>query len=302
MTRTSSRRPGRRTTRARAVIAAPAALACLFGAAPALAADAPFEAAPDVALGERSGPQAIAVGDFDSDGRQDVAAGDFGRHRIVVRLGNGDGTFREAADIVGVQQPEDLVVGDFDADGTEDLAVAGYASPYTVNVLRGLGDGRFTFHGGFNASNGSRVQSLAVGDFNGDAVADLASTAYYRVSIRLGTGNGTFAGGEDVELTNPYPAFAAAGDFDGDGNEDLAVTLNNGPSNGRRAGRARATGSSRRSRLAGLPNIALEPRDGRLRRGRPPGRGRAGLHREPGQRAPRQRRRHAERRPAGRAR
>ena len=98
-----------------------------------------------------------------------------------MRLGNGDGTFRDAADIAGISQPEDLVVGDFDADGTEDLAVAGYSAPYTVNVLRGLGDGRCAFHGGFNASNGSRAQSLAVGeDFNGDAVADLASTSTYQ--------------------------------------------------------------------------------------------------------------------------
>jgi hypothetical protein len=51
MTRTTIRRPGRRTTRAGAALAAPAMLACLLGATPALAAGAPFRAAPDVDLG-----------------------------------------------------------------------------------------------------------------------------------------------------------------------------------------------------------------------------------------------------------
>ena len=71
----------------------------------------------------RTLPQSVAVGDFDSDGSQDLAIADFGDDRLYVRLGNGDGTFTDAGGVDGLSRPFNLVVGDFNADGTEDLAV-----------------------------------------------------------------------------------------------------------------------------------------------------------------------------------
>jgi hypothetical protein len=115
MTRTTIRRPGRRTTRAGVALAAPALLACVLGATPVLAADAPFRAAPDVDLGADSLPRSVAVGDFDTDGRQDLAIVDTGLDTVPVRLGRGDGTFADRQEIPGFERPRDAAVADFDA-------------------------------------------------------------------------------------------------------------------------------------------------------------------------------------------
>ena len=163
--------------RAAAAIAADAALPWLLGSAtPAVAADATFTSARDIALGPGAVPRELAIGDFNSDGRQDLAIADASRDRVYSRLGNGDGTFRDGGEVVGLGAPADVVVADFDADGNEDLAVAAYSAGRAVSLLRGLGDGRFTLGSGFRLPGGEPATSLAVGDFDGDAQADLAVT------------------------------------------------------------------------------------------------------------------------------
>src|SRR4051794_41386473 len=95
----------------RASLAAFAAALCAPGAAPpSRAAAPPFTAAPDVAFDAASGPQAVAVGDFDSDGRQDFAVADFVKDSAQVRLGNGDGTFKQAPAIGNLSRPQAIAV------------------------------------------------------------------------------------------------------------------------------------------------------------------------------------------------
>ena len=192
------------------------------------AADAGLISAGELAFDPRTLPQAIAVGDFDSDGSQDLVIADFSDDRVYVRLGNGDATFTDAGRVDGLNRPFDVVVGDFNADGTEDLAVAAGVSPnFDIAVLRGQGDGSFQQLLPIQLQ-AAVVQSLAVGDFNGDGRDDLAATSFSQVHVRLGNGNGTFAGGVDIPF-GPSPASVATGDFDGNGSEDLAVILNAAP-------------------------------------------------------------------------
>jgi hypothetical protein len=71
---------------------------------------------------------------------------------------------------------------------------------------------------------GSNPFSVAVGDFNGDGVMDLAVANYNfaSVSVLLGVGDGTFADERRFGVgSNPYSV--AVGDFNGDGRPDLAV-------------------------------------------------------------------------------
>src|SRR3954447_13646207 len=153
---------------ARLPIAACAALACALGSAsPAAAAthETSFTSPPDAALGPQAAPEEVALGDFNLDGKQDLAVPAFSNDAVHIRLGNGDGSFAETDSLGGVSDPEAVVVGDFNFDGAEDLAVAetvqgrGY-----IAVAAGVGDGKF-------ASPSAVVlpmhpHALAVGDFN----------------------------------------------------------------------------------------------------------------------------------------
>lgn len=93
-------------------------------------------------------PTAIVAGDFNGDGRMDLAvAGNLDVVGVVsVLLGSGDGTLQPAVDYTEGFGIASLVMADFNGDGRPDLAVA---SPLnnTVFILRGLGDGSFQVQG-----------------------------------------------------------------------------------------------------------------------------------------------------------
>ena len=135
-----------------------------------------------------SSPWSVAVGDFNGDGKPDLAVanegdlgvGDYGN--VSILLGNGDGTFQSAHNIVAGKNPVSIVVGDFNGDGRLDIAVAnnginiqGGWLPGNVSVLLGNGDGTFQDH--VDYPTGSGPVSVATGDFNGDGKLDLAVAA-----------------------------------------------------------------------------------------------------------------------------
>jgi hypothetical protein len=112
-------------------------------------------------------PNSVAVGDFNGDGKLDLAIAD--GLEVMVLLGNGDGTFLPAVAYVAGKQPLSVAVGDFNGDGKLDLVVANDGSN-NVSVLLGNGDGTFQAVG--NYAVGLYPISVAVGDFNGDGKLD----------------------------------------------------------------------------------------------------------------------------------
>jgi hypothetical protein len=166
-----------------------------------------------------SNPSALAVGDFNGDGKLDLAVANAGDRDVSILLNNGGAFFLTQVTYAVGGAPSSVVVGDFDGDGKLDLAVG--ASP-NVYILLGRGDG--TFQPAVAYPAGSGPNSLVVGDFNGDGKLDLAA-AGGDVSILLGNGDGTFRP-PVVYATPPHAAVSlTTGDFNGDGNLDLAVAL-----------------------------------------------------------------------------
>ena len=95
-----------------------------------------------ITLSTGTEPGAIVAGDFNGDGRTDLAVANTGSDDVSVLLGNGDGTFQNQVPYATGFEPSAIVAGDFTGDGRTDLAVANYGSN-DVSVLLGNGDGTF---------------------------------------------------------------------------------------------------------------------------------------------------------------
>jgi hypothetical protein len=174
------------------------------------------------------GSQAVALGDFNGDGKLDIVTGGSAGPTISVLLGNGDGTFQPAITSPSPGQ-SGISVGDFNHDGLLDVAIVRQGAN-TVSILLGNGDG--TFQAAHTYATTTIAYTVAVGDYNSDGKLDVAvanELAGGLTSIFLGIGDGTlqapttFMSGND-----PYGVVVA--DFNGDGKPDLAVTNYGGSS------------------------------------------------------------------------
>ncbi len=170
-----------------------------------------------------------AVGDFNGDGKPDLALSLPDASEVQVLLGNGDGSFTPLTPIYIPEGVFKVDTGVFNSNGKTDLVV----TAYEITILMGNGDGTFTAKPSIPITGGAAA--TVVGDFNGDGIADLAVAdngsefAPSSLTILLGRGDGNFTELPSSPATGIEPLAIAAADFNGDGILDLAVTnLNDG--------------------------------------------------------------------------
>jgi hypothetical protein len=196
-----------------------------------LAADAPkrqpFRPPRVLDLGSGRRPGALASGDFDRDGKLDLAVGCDGTEDVVVLLGDGRGGLRRAGAVKAGPQPTEIEAADLDRNGTLDLAIANHGVA-RVTIL--LGDGR----GGFRPAPASPLavrsnphpHTIAACDANSDGLLDLVIDSWgeNRFTLLRGDGKGGFATpGSAIEAgRKPYRNLRLT-DLDGDGRCDLVA-------------------------------------------------------------------------------
>lgn len=191
-------------------------------------------------------PGVATVGDFNGDGRADLAIANntssniytvpsVGTNSVIVLLGNGEGRFRVAPGSpfgAGTMSVYSLAAGDFNHDGVQDLVVGYFGDAYyQLLVLLGSRSGRLTPVGSYPVQLSGTfggASSIVVADFNGDGKSDVVLTepsfSHGSVEVRLGDGAGGFTRSWTSGFTG-YPRTVAVADFNGDGIPDLALSI-----------------------------------------------------------------------------
>jgi hypothetical protein len=170
-----------------------------------------------------SSPVYVLVNDFNSDGKQDLATNNITNlSRMTLWFGDGAGNFGNPS-ITDSNQGVSIQT-DLNNDGKVDFV--GLINN-AASVLLNNGANAFTQSREFPAGGGPAA--IIASDFNGDGKNDLAVANYnsHDVSILIGNGAGEFYAASNFRVglatSFSFPTSVAAGDFNGDGNDDVAV-------------------------------------------------------------------------------
>jgi hypothetical protein len=183
-----------------------------------------------------AGPVQIVSTDFNQDGIADLATVNAGNSQdgstVSVFLGKAGGRFSPQMVLKVGTDPLSLATADFNNDGLQDLVAANFGTfpndHGNVSVL--LNNGNGTFQSAVNFTAGDFPDFLATADFNGDGNQDIVvadfgtNVGVAGISVLLGDGKGSFAAPVKVGPNLQFAFQVLTGDFDGDGNADIAYS------------------------------------------------------------------------------
>ena len=189
-------------------------------------------AEPDGSLGSGAevfvgrGATAVASGDLDGDGSQDLVLlrGRPEAAFYTVLMGRGDGSFGPVLDMpLNGDTPSSLALSDLDLDTHLDVVATTRSGSGFSRIIVLLGHGDGTFAAPTTAALVTSGAVLVVADLDGNGFPDVV-TASSGSSIRvaIGKGDGTFQPPVAYTSTTSSPACLAAGDLNGDGHVDVA--------------------------------------------------------------------------------
>ncbi len=147
-------------------------------------------------LANDTGTSDVNLGDLNGDGILDlIAAGsNASGGQLIVRLGNGNGTFGASASYdSGLVSNNNVKTADLNSDGILDL-ISTVSTNRQVNVRFGNGNGSFGSVTMYQYS-GNALDEVALGDLNNDGILDMVTINYSRsglIKIRIGDGLGGF--------------------------------------------------------------------------------------------------------------
>ena len=179
----------------------------------------------------------LAIGDFNADGKVDMAVIRSDGSTVNVLSGNGTSQFSNYANVPIPGLPISVIVKDLNGDGKDDIAVT---NSEVVNNIRQayvsilINNGALGFNSAVNyPTEGAGI--LGAGDFNGDSKPDLAvsSGAIFvgsnldGIAVLTNKGNGEFNASINFSA-GPVSDHLAVADFNNDGKDDVAVSQNAG--------------------------------------------------------------------------
>jgi type II secretory pathway component GspD/PulD (secretin) len=181
--------------------------------------------------GTERGPVAMAINDFNSDGKQDLAVVNQTTNNAAILFGKGDGTFAEAtgSPIAVGNLPVAIASGDLAGNARADLAVVNQTDA-TVTILLNNGDGTFSPGPNSPLATASTPTGVAIADFNQDGHVDIAVTSKdantFRVFLGISKGLFTLAFEPPAGPNGTFPTAIVAANFVSGGFPDVAITNN----------------------------------------------------------------------------